>query len=167
MLRGEKRKVASRSLLDCVQLLQSKVPLIIADYQAQFPTRELRVICSLRSTIEQQQIFAIGRTVPPIGVRFWRTKVDGVTKFSKHNPDPNEPLSKAVDFGVFVGGKYITTDSFYYPLLDLARKYNLISGIDFFNRGFPLEDCLSLPEFHDVPHVEVPGPLYHPPVTQG
>ena len=145
--------MASRLLTDAVPELQLKAPLIINDYQMQFPDRVLKVICTLRSTQEQQALFFQGRT-----------KVDGIHKFSKHNPDPIELLAKAVDFGVFVCPTYITQESYYYPLLDLARKYQLISGLDFFNTGVPLAECLLHTYFKDPPHIEVPGPLYVPKV---
>lgn len=155
--------MSSRSLTDCVIELQQKVPLIILDYDTQNPGTDIRIICSLRSTAEQQLLYSRGRTAAPYGPRYEVTKVDGVFKFSKHNPDPIEPKAKAVDFGVFIGGKYMTQDHYYYPLLELARKYNLISGLDFFNTGQPLQACLDRPGFKDLPHIEVPGPLYEPP----
>lgn len=154
--------MASRRLEDTVPELQQKVPLIIAEYNQVHPERELRVICTLRSTQEQQDIYAVGRTVPPIGNKYVRTKVDGVTKFSKHNPDPLEPKAKAVDFGVFIGGKYMDHDEFYYDLLELARKNDLVSGLDFFETGLPLEARLKKRDFKDSPHVEVRGPIYTP-----
>ena len=152
--------MASRDILDCVPELRLKVPLIIQDYNQQFPDRNLFIVCTLRSTAEQQAIWSIGRTKPPIGPQYYRTYVDGIVRFSKHNPDPSEPLSKAVDFGVSVGGKYITITNYYYPLLDLARKYSLTSGIDFHNTGLPLEALLVNNNFKDWPHVEITGPLY-------
>src|SRR3974377_1754464 len=155
--------MTDRNLADCVPELQKKVPLLIEDYNSMFPGRQLKSICTLRSTQEQQNLFAVGRTIPPYGPKYYLTKVDGVIKFSKHNPDPIEPLSKAVDFGVFIGGKYLKHDIFYYPLLDLARKYELVSGLYFFQRGLPLEVLLQLPEFRDSPHIETKGPLYSPP----
>ena len=154
--------MASRLLTDCVMDLQQKVPLIILDYETQNPGTDLKVICSLRSTAEQQLLYARGRTVAPFGPKYEVTTVDGVHKFSKHNPDPIEPKAKAVDFGVFIGGKYMTQDHYYYPLLELARKYFLISGLDFHNTGQTLQQCLARPGFKDIPHVEVPGPLYVP-----
>ncbi len=154
--------MSDRLITDCVLELQQKIPLIIADYATQFPGQTLGAICTLRSIAEQQADYAKGRTVAPIGARYEVTTIDGVTKFSKHNPWPNQPLSQAVDFGVFINKAYMTEDSYYYPLLDLARKYSLISGLDFFNTGLPLADCLAKKTFHDPPHVEVPGPLYMP-----
>lgn len=154
--------MASRKLEDCVDELQQKIPLIIAEYNQTFPERELRIICTLRSTEEQQNLYAVGRTVPPIGNKYIVTTVDGVKKFSKHNPDPLEPKAKAVDFGLFIGGKYITTDEFYYPLLELARKNDLVSGLDFSETGLPLVEVLRKRGFKDSPHVEVRGPIYMP-----
>jgi hypothetical protein len=151
--------MSTRNILDAVPELQTKIPLIIVDYAKLYPDRILKIICVLRSTKEQQALYALGRTD---GSDHIVTQIDGVTKFSKHNPDPVEPKSKAIDFGVFVGGKYITRDFYYYPLLDLARKYNLVSGIDFDRTGLPLQGCLSRKGFKDPPHIEVPGPIYVP-----
>lgn len=152
--------MASRDLKLCVKELQEKIPLIIEEYNRLFPERELKIICTLRSTEEQQRLFAIGRTTPPIGKKYWVTKIDGIRVFSKHNPTPTESLSRAVDFGVFIGGKYITNITYYYPLLDLARKQNLISGLDFNNSGLPLERLLKQKTFKDAPHIEVKGAYY-------
>lgn len=151
--------MSSRLLSDCVLELQQKVPVIIFDYETQYVGRVLKVICSLRSTQEQQALYALGRTD---GSAHIVTQIDGVRKFSKHNPDPIESKSKAVDFGVFVGGKYIMKDFYYYPLLDLARKYNLVSGLDFARTGASLQDCLNKKGFKDPPHIEIPGPIYMP-----
>jgi len=153
----------TRNLTDAVPVLQSVAPKILADYQQVYPDRELRVICVLRSSTEQWACFKVGReiqenldgtyTILSEDDNEIVTKVDGRTKFSKHLPDPIEPKSKAVDFGVFIGGKYMTNDSYYFPLQFLAHKYGLRSGADF------------LGKFKDFPHVEVPGPIYTPPST--
>lgn len=147
--------MASKDLKDAVPELEQKIPLIIKDYESMFPERKLEVICSLRSTEEQQHLYAIGRTLEPIGRKYIVTQKDGVTKLSKHNPTPTCKLSRAVDFGVFVGGKYITQIEYYYPLLDLARKYDLISGLDFSNTGQTLEQRKLSKNFKDAPHIEV------------
>ena len=152
--------MASRDLTLCVPELQEKVPLIIQGYNLLYPDRELRVICTLRSTEEQQKLYAIGRTIPPIGKKYRVTQVDGVKVFSKHNPNPTEALSRAVDFGVFIGGKYMTRNEYYYPLLNFAREVGLISGLDFANTGKPLEELLKSKSFKDAPHVETKGAYY-------
>ena len=165
--------MASRKLSDCVPLLQLRVPDIIQKYNASFSDgRVLQVLCTLRSTDEQFAIWQVGRTwvmqngVPhalTVDSRKIHTWIDGYTKFSKHNPDPNEPLSKAVDFGVFVGGKYMDRDlTYYYPLLQLARDAGLVSGIDIHETGQPLEVLLADKRWHDCPHIEVSGPVYTP-----
>lgn len=146
--------MASRDLNLCVPELQEKIPLIIQGYQLLFPDRELRIICTLRSSEEQQKLYAIGRTIPPIGKKFEVTQVDGVKVFSKHNPNPTEVLSRAVDFGVFIGGKYMTKGEYYYPLLNFARQVGLISGLDFKDTGKPLEELLKSKSFKDAPHVQ-------------
>lgn len=147
--------MASRLLSDCVPELVEKIPLIIKDYEELFTDRSLIITCSLRSTEEQQQIYAVGRTKAPLGKKFYLTQIDGIKILSFHNPTPDQPLSRAVDMGVIVGGKYITDNTFYYPLLDIARKYNLTSGLDFKNSGKPLTEILKNGEFHDCPHLQV------------
>ena len=143
--------MASRDLALCVTELQEKVPLIIQGYQLLYPDRELKIICTLRSSEEQQKLYAIGRTIPPIGKKFQVTQVDGVKVFSKHNPNPTESLSRAVDFGVLIGGKYMTKNEYYYPLLEFARDQGLISGLDFKDTGLPLEVLLKQKTFKDSP----------------
>ena len=133
--------MASRRLEDCVDELQQKWPLIKKDYESTYIDRVIKPICTLRSTEEQQALYAQGRTKPGNKV----TWVDGVTKLSKHNPQPTPggiKLSRAIDVGVFIAGKYITQASFYEPLKDLAHKYGLKSGWD-----FPSHAC-------DPPHIE-------------
>ncbi len=152
--------MASRDLALCVPELQEKVPLIIQGYNLLFPDRELRVICTLRSSEEQQKLYAIGRTISPIGKKFQVTQVDGIKVFSKHNPNPTESLSRAVDFGVFIGGKYMTRGEYYYPLLEFARDQRLISGLDFKDTGKPLEELLKSKSFKDAPHIETKGAYY-------
>lgn len=147
--------MASRDLKDAVPELEEKVPLIIADYQAQFSDRNLIVICTLRSTAEQQTLFAKGRTAAPLGVRYWVTKDDGITYPSKHNPIPGQPLSRAVDFGVIQAGRYIGDNTYYETLLDLARKYQLRSGWDFYDSGQPINVLKYNGKFKDPPHVEI------------
>jgi hypothetical protein len=159
--------MSSRRLEDCVPELQTKVPLIIQEYQTWYPDRELRIICSLRTTAEQQQLYAKGRTIPPYGASHYITQIDGVVKYSKHNPDPKEPKSKAVDFGVFVNKKYLTQDEYYYPLLELARKNGLVSGLDFARSGKPLQELLDMHIWRDPPHVEVTGSLFMPQQPNG
>ena len=116
--------MASRDLSLCVEELQNKVPLIIADYNQSNTPYTITVICTLRPTAEQQALYAKGRTVPGRIV----TYKDGVTSFGAHNPTPTQPLSRAVDFGVFRGKDYITQNIFYAPLGPLADKYGLIWG---------------------------------------
>ena len=146
--------MASRNLSDCVPELQAKIPLIIKDYNTLFLDRTLFITCTLRSTLEQVQLFAVGRTREPIGKSYIVTWQDGLTRCSMHNPLPDQPLSRAVDLGVLIGGKYMGKDIYYRPLLDLARKYNLISGWDFRNSGLPMDQLIGDGHFHDAPHIE-------------
>ena len=158
--------MSSRDPKDCVPELADLIPKIVADYNAIFLLEKavLRPICTLRLASEQFALFKIGREIEMVdGVPVVKsvnkgktvTQIDGITKFSKHNATPTQPLSRAVDFGVFIGGKYITDTKYYEPLLDLAKKYGLRSGWDFRDSG------LSIPElkkktawFKDPPHIE-------------
>jgi hypothetical protein len=149
----------SRKIEDADPILQEKILLIIEDYPSYYPEAELRILCTLRSIETQKLHYAVGRTIPPIGKKYQITQIDGVNKFGEHNPIPGKfDKSRAVDFGVFINGKYITAEKYYYPLLDLARKYDLISGIDFKNTGQTLEERLKARKqgaFLDFPHLEM------------
>ena len=126
----------SRDIALCVPELQEKWPLIKRDIEAMNPGWEAKPICTLRSTAEQQELFAQGRTKPGPIV----TWIDGVTKIGAHNPVPGKkPESRAIDVGIFVKGEYMTRSSYYRPLQTLAPKYGLKSGWS----------------FGDPPHVEV------------
>lgn len=137
--------MASRKIEDCVEELQQKVPKIIADYNAAFPDRTLFIVCTLRSAAEQYVAFRTGHS-----------QIDGIHKIGKHNPIPNkQPKSRAVDFGVLIDKKYMSDAKYYYPLLDLARKYDLVSGIDFKQTGQTLEQRVAASgEFRDWCHLE-------------
>jgi peptidoglycan L-alanyl-D-glutamate endopeptidase CwlK len=128
--------MASRDITLCVPELQEKWPLIKRDIEAMYPGWEARPICTLRSTEEQQALWAQGRTKPGHIV----TWVDGINKLGAHNPIPGKkPESRAIDVGIFVNGKYMTNSSYYRSLKTLAPKYGLKSGWS----------------FGDPPHIEV------------
>lgn len=134
--------MASRDTNLCVPELQEKIPLIIKDYNFLYASLNLilKPICTLRSVAEQQEKFAQGRTAPGKII----TNCDGIIKVGNHNPIPDQPLSRAVDFGVFQSGVYITSDIYYFYLGRLCMDYNLGWG------GF-------WDGFKDRPHVEVKG----------
>jgi peptidoglycan L-alanyl-D-glutamate endopeptidase CwlK len=134
--------MASRDLALCVEELRNKVPLIIDEYHQINAPYIIKIICTLRSTQEQQELYAKGRTTPGNIV----TYKDGVTSFGAHNPTPTQPLSRAVDFGVFRGKDYITQNTYYSPLGPLAEKYGLVWG------G-------SWETFKDTPHIETKDAL--------
>lgn len=89
------------NLSDLHPILRTTAPEIIRRYQARFAERELRVLCAHRSPEDQEKVFAEGRS-----------RADGTTTFSPHNFRP----SFAVDFCVFVGGKYSAERAHYDPL---------------------------------------------------
>lgn len=92
------------------------------------PGQEARPICTLRSAEEQHELWIQGRGKPGSIV----TWIDGITKIGAHNPIPGKPpLSRAIDIGVFIDGKYMTKSVYYLPFRVLAKKYGLKSGWDF------------------------------------
>lgn len=162
--------MSSRLLTDCVPKLAEAGKLICDDYNLQFAPDGLtcKPICTLRSTAEQLALFKKGRVVRMVdglpvvdseNPEFIVTKLDGITKTSMHNPISTEPLSRAIDFGIFRDGKYITDDKYYEPLLGLANKYNLISGWDFGNTGDSIAKLKKNKKFKDPPHVQIKGQL--------
>lgn len=134
--------MASRNLDDCVVELQEKVPKIIEEFNSNNPGLELRVICTLRSTAEQQKLYAIGRSTGKIGRKYIVTNIDGIKKFSNHNPTPKINKSRAVDFGIFSNGEYIRETGPYKQLVNLANKYGLVSGGSWIT-------------IKDFPHIEI------------
>lgn len=157
--------MSSRDLKDCVPELAEAAMRIIEDYNAAHLLEKavLKPICTLRLTSEQLALFKIGRVIEMVdGVPVVKsvdkrkvvTYIDGITKPSKHNPIPEQPLSRAVDFGVFIGGKYITDTKYYEPILDLARKHGVRSGWDFKDSGLTIAELKKKAWFKDPPHIE-------------
>ena len=128
--------MASRDMALCVPELREKWPLIKTEFETMNPGWEIRPICTLRSTEEQQELWSRGRTKPGNVV----TWVDGITKLGAHNPIPGKkPEARALDVGVFVDGKYMTQSSYYVQLKTLVPKHGLKSGWS----------------FGDPPHIEI------------
>ena len=135
----------SRDINDCVGELKEKIPKIIADYNEMFPDRKLFVVCTLRSLEDQLKAFIEGKS-----------QIDGVHKFGRHNAIPGKyDKSRAVDFGVMIKGKYEGNGKYYTYLLDLARKYDLVSGIDFKQTGQSAFERLASKDFIDSAHIEL------------
>lgn len=133
--------MSSRDINDCVDELKEKIPKIVTDYNQMFPERELKPIETLRSLEEQLIAYKKGKSQLKVGL---------------HNPSKEYPKSRACDFGVFIKGKYMTDEKYYYPLLELCRKYDLISGIDFKETNQTLEQRIAAKkEFRDWPHIQV------------
>lgn len=156
----------SRDLADCVPEFAHKIELIIKEYNETYfhDKAIIKPICTLRTAAEQLACFKVGRVVEMVnGIPVVKsinpkkiiTKLDGIMKVSKHNPTVTQPLSRAVDFGVFIGGKYITDNDYYEPLLTLARKYDLISGWDFKQSGLSIAELKKKKIFKDPPHIEM------------
>ncbi len=158
----------SRDLNDCVPELAQKIELIIKEYNEMFFHEKaiMKPICTLRTAAEQLACFKVGRVIEMVnGIPVVKsvnpkkiiTKLDGIVKRSKHNPTITQPLARAVDVGIFIGGKYITNIAYYEPLLELTRKHSLVSGWDFGQTGLPLAELKKLKTFKDAPHIETKG----------
>lgn len=161
--------MSSRDLKDCIPELAEAAIHIMEDYNAEFLAQKISIkpICTLRLTSEQLTLFNIGRVIEMVnGIPIVKsvdkrkvvTYIDGITKPSNHNPLPNQPLSRAVDFGAFCAGKYLTDTKYYEPLLELCRKYGLRSGWDFRASGRSI-DLIKKDKkiFKDPPHCEIKG----------
>jgi len=135
--------MSTRSLSDATPALAAKIEAVKAQYLAMFPNRNIREIEVLRTDAEQAADFAAGRS-----------KLDGVTKKSKHQPGP-DGKSRAVDLGVFnkANTHYLTNVLYYEPLVGLAAKNGLRSGLDWDRDG--ISDIAEHPRWlHDGPHLE-------------
>lgn len=110
------------------------------------PGRDLLITATYRSAEEQQRLFQVGRTVPPIGRKYRLTNCDGVTRLSNHNRDP----SHALDFAVTVEGK-ITWDPEEY---DRVGPYMVQAGL-IWGKGWS-DGVVQPEELIDRPHVELP-----------
>jgi hypothetical protein len=83
----------------------------------------LRIIQALRTTQEQEDLYAFGRTKPGKIV----TNADGVRNLSRHQKQVlhGEDSAHAVDFGIFEDGKYVTDARAYKPLKSLIMDAGL------------------------------------------
>lgn len=125
----------SRDFKHCHPILVERFKKLAEEYVKDHPGRSLIVTCTFRSVEEQKRLYAKGRTAPGKII----TNADGVRKRSLHNHFP----ARAIDCAVSDGGKVLWDEDFYWPILPLARKHELISG------G-------SWVSFQDWPHVELP-----------
>lgn len=138
-------KGESRDIRDCVPELREKDPLIRADFTAKYPDLILKPICTLRSLEYQNQLWLKGRVIPGKKV----TNISGIyPNVGKHNPIPNQPHSRAIDYGIFRGKEYLPLAPEYDYIGELAKKYNLRWGGDWNNDGIANESLV------DKPHVE-------------
>ena len=103
---------------------------------------ELHISCTYRSLKAQGDLYAIGRTKPPLGDRHIVTHCDGVNSQSKHNIFPAE----AVDVYITYAGKAVWEKKVFEPLGEMVPKYGLYWG------GFGLG---KNKKFLDRPHIEI------------
>lgn len=129
----------SRDLAHCHPELQRRYGALKAEFRAQ-TGHELFETCTYRSVARQQQLYAQGRTAPGNIV----TKLDGVTKKSRHNVYPAEAVDVCVDMDPGPGKHIVWDHSSYLPLGDLALKHGLIWGGGWVT-------------IHDDPHLELPA----------
>jgi len=126
----------SRDFKHADRILVKRFMHVKEDYERDHPGKQLMVSCTYRSTDEQWRLFQQGRfgdTRPQL------TQMNGRDKRSKHNNFP----SLALDCFVLNGGKALWDENYYWPLLNLCKKYGLISG------G-------AWSRFPDWPHIELP-----------
>lgn len=132
-------KEESRDLAHCHPELVRRYELVKADFMAQ-TGRQLFETCTWRSVEKQQKLYAQGRTTPGLIV----TKLDGITKRSRHNVFPSEAVDVCVDTDPGPGKHPVWDESSYAPLGPLCIKHGLTWG------G-------SWKSFKDFPHIELPA----------
>jgi len=139
----------SRDISALCSILRSALPTIIEEFAAFDPTRRLIITETGRSVERQQADFAAGRS-----------QRDGVHKLSMHQFQElhGEFAAHAVDFGVIVRGKYATDRGSYEPLMVIAERHGLRSGLDWDSDG--IVDVTQRPRaLVDGPHVECKAPV--------
>ena len=137
----------SRAISHCEPELARRYLLLKADFEAE-TGRQLFETSTYRSRRRQKQIYDQGRTTPGKIV----TKLDGVTRRSRHNYWPAQAIDVCVDSDPGPGKHAIWDESAYQPLCDLALKHGLTWGGDW-NRNGTSDD----EKFIDYPHLELPG----------
>lgn len=138
-------------------IIKSALPAIMDDFNAFDPTRRLIIVETDRSLQKQQQDYAQGRS-----------QRDGVHLLSMHQVQElhGEMAAHAVDFGVIVNGTYAQDRGSYEPLMTIAERHGLRSGLDWdMDR---VMDAAQRPHaFVDAPHVDCNGGnLLTPAATQ-
>jgi len=116
VLRGSKAFRSPATCKDVAMLepgTRAAVAALMADAKAQ--GHDLRLLETYRSQIRQSSLFADGKT---------QLRVVGCHGYGV-----------AADFGVFINGKYQEKNTPYVFLRTLARKYGLISGLDWGHAG--------------------------------
>jgi hypothetical protein len=128
--------VSDRNLLDCNPVLVARFTAVKHEYEATYPDCTLVVICTRRTTEEQQAEYAKGRTAPlfgavprPLGKKV--TDKDGLVLKSKHQAQA-DGLAAALDFAVFLHDGLKSTPtwviSYYRPVGSLAKAAGLRWG---------------------------------------
>jgi len=132
---------SSRKLIEAYSTLEQAFIKIRAKYRKAVPGYTLIVTQTYRSVLDQQRLYAKGRTEPGKKV----TWVDGVKKMSKHNYYP----SRAIDVAVkqLKTGKVMWATEKYKPLVKIVREVSkevgvkLVSGGTWKKRDYPHIEC--------------------------
>lgn len=134
----------SRDPAALCSILKNALPHIIEDFNAFDPTRRLIIVETDRTAERQAQDFAAGRS-----------QRDGLHKLSMHQVQTlhDELAAHAVDFGVIVRGAYMQDRGSYEPLMVIAERYGLRSGLDWDCDGI-MDVKQRARAFVDAPHVE-------------
>lgn len=149
----------TKNLDDACSLMGLVIPNIVNAFNAKNAGQfTMKVGQVLRTTEEQQALYAKGRTVPPIGDKYEVTQRDGVTRLSNHQAQWRhfEFASHAVDTTIFdAAGNYVTVDGPYRQLIALALAFGIKSGGDWNRNGIAADrDGDYRPDF---PHLECLG----------
>jgi len=130
----------SRDLADCEPELVRRY-LLLKHAFALRTGRSLFETCTWRSSSRQQDLYRVGRRGIP-GERTV-TKIDGVTKRSRHNFFPSQAIDVCVDSDPGPGKVAVWDRASYAPLGPLAAEFGLMWGGNW--------------AMDDYPHLELPG----------
>ena len=130
----------SRDLAHCHPELVTRYQRLKAAFRER-TGRDLFETCTWRSSEKQQELYKVGRRGIP-GEKII-TKIDGVTKRSRHNFFPSQALDVCVDTDPGPGKHPVWDESSYLILGPLCGEFGLVWGGNF--------------SFKDYPHVEIGG----------
>lgn len=131
----------TKNIADACSILRDLVPELLLKYNGRYEYRVAKVGEVLRTTAEQQDKWASGRTKPGKII----THADGVSSLSSHQIQTfhGEEASHAVDIDIFYSDtkQYIVDEKAYWPLVGLAICTGLNSGGEWHSPDLPHLFC--------------------------